>query len=232
MNTSFRQHLMRHLGALSLLTASGAVAPAVALADIPATVLDDAANDMAEDVDASDTDRLALLRLIASDARPQVRAGVADAVGRLSRADSAQVEELLMTLASDKSSEVGVAAAMALATHLRRLHPLSQMAITAGWATSADRGHRLALAQALGAQGRVFLADMALEVLSMDDDRRVRREAVQSIERRYLEAPEVYRPLLERLTGHADRRTRSIARRALGQLRSSGQLPPSTSDMS
>ncbi len=219
MVSSLRQHLFRHLGAISMLAATGAVAPAVALADIPDDILSDATADGLDEIDCSDEDRLALLRLLASDARPQIRAGAADGMTRLGKVDPAQVEALLLQLAQDDWSEVRLASALALASHLSAVSPLGQLEVVAGWATDDHPGPREALAHALSSSRPVFLADMALEVLAADRQPEVRRAAVQAIRNRVAEAPASYRRILEARSHDADRRVRHAARRGLVESR-------------
>jgi len=207
-----RQHLFRHLGTISLLAASGAVSPALALADIPTDLLGDATTDGFDDVDASDEDRLALLSLLASDARPQIRANAADATLTLGNVDPVQVEALLLRLAKDDWPEVRLAAAVAMANHLTDMQPLGQVGVVAAWATEDHPGPREALAHALSHSRPVVMADMALEVLAADSKPEVRRAAIGAVRARSLEAPETYRRILAARPQDPDRRVRRAAR--------------------
>jgi hypothetical protein len=210
MNASLRQSLLKHLGAIAL--TCGLMDPAPLLLQIPVEWVSEVVEEPG-DVEWNASDRLSLLRLLSHDARTAVRSRVAESVGEHAEVLRAERVELTRALARDPSERVRSAASESLAAVLRSAPPIERVELVCSWASSDDWRDRAAIARALRHSTPVPLADVAIEVLAVDERDEVRLAAVEAAERHYDESAEQYRRIAMRRVSDPERHVRRLARR-------------------
>jgi HEAT repeat protein len=203
--------------ALSLvLTAS--TASAAALYDLPTEVLCELIEE-AEATESGHPQKARVLSLLHADARPTVRAQVAQAMGSLWPDAGASAAAELRRLSRDASDNVRISAAVGLARAIERATPPERIDLVCSWALSSDADERLALARALTWATPVFVADLVLQQLAQDEVANVRAAALAAVARHFHENSAVYTAIVSECENDADANVRRIAQAMLKRAR-------------
>lgn len=208
MRVSTGIHWLKRVAATSLVVASGTTAGGIS-AETLEELIDEAEGGACADGDCSH-----VLRLLAHDSRPAVRAVVAEAAGMLAAEHVEGALALLRELARDDSSYVRAAAALGLSRTIERVQPARRIEVVCEWALSGDARERAAIARALAAPTPVLVTDLVLEQLAVDPDSNVRSLALEAAAAHFHQAPDAFR----RLAVEALRDDSSGVRRAAEQV--------------
>jgi hypothetical protein len=216
MRSRVRRRLFARIAASSIALGASGSAAAAELAKLPEDLLSDVIEEV-EAGPAADGERQRVLRWIASDARPFVRAHAATAAGALWPEQREQTLELLRDLACDRSEVVRTAAAAGLARLVRRASPVERIQVVCEWAVSDQPSLRAAIARALVSPTPAFVTDLAIESLAGDADPEVRALALTAAAAHFEEAPQHYRGVAEKLANDEARAVRRVARAILAR---------------
>jgi hypothetical protein len=206
-----RQTLLKRIAAASLSLGAGAAAAVQNLEDVPVDLLGELVDDAGTEA-LEVNDRVLMLRLLARDSRPAVRATVAGALPPLYRCAPDESVGLLRLLASDGSADVREAVTAALSEVVKRAAPVDRVEIVCSWALSEDARARAAIARVLTARIPVLVTDLAIEQLVHDRDPEVRRFAALAARAHEDEDRARYGALLARLETDEQAGVRDAAR--------------------
>jgi HEAT repeat protein len=123
-----------------------------ALQQVPQQVLDEMVGDVTELAELADSSTVRVMRLLAHDAREDVRARVASVIGDVESSQLLSLEEreaTLKLLAGDPHPLVRCKTSKALAAWFGQLEPLRYAEVVCEWSLSRNRYVRATLAQAL-----------------------------------------------------------------------------------
>lgn len=218
MRARLRRSLFAQLAAMSVALGPDNSAAAEKLESFPEEVLSEAIEE-AESEGISPEERARVIRWIASDARPFIRAQAAAAAATLWPARPSDTLELLRSLASDRADVVRSAVGTGLSRVLAQAPPVDRIQIVCEWTTSADPAVRVAVARALASPTPVFVGDLAIECLAADPKAEVRTAALLAAAAHFEEAPTHYAAIAQRLATDPERGVRRIARGVLGSMR-------------
>jgi hypothetical protein len=171
----FFQKVIRSLALLAA-TSGGGASVAAELEAIPESEIEAIAVDERIERWRPD-DRRALMRLLASDARPGVRLSLVEQVARCPLPLAEPDEDWLQALAADPSPVVRGELASRLRVLLERATALERMRIATGWSVSPDAAVRLAIARALDGRLEILGARTVLAHLAADPVPEVRLAA-------------------------------------------------------
>jgi HEAT repeat protein len=154
----------------------------------------------AERLARNDEDCVQVLRTLARDERPAVRALLAAAAGTLSSDGAPAAIHLLRELARDPSSHVRGAVALGVARRIARATPAERIELVCEWALSRNACERAAIARALVWPTPVLVTDLVVQQLAQDESAEVRMLALQAAAAHAHQDPTTYRRIaVERL---------------------------------
>jgi hypothetical protein len=172
----------------------------------------------AERLARSDKDCVRVLRTLARDERPAVRALVAEAAGTLSPEGAPAAIHLLRELARDPPSHVRGSVALGVARRIARASPAERIELVCEWALSRDACERAAIARALVCPTPVLVTDLVVQQLAQDESAEVRTLALEAAAAHAHQDPTAYRRIaIERLDDPAAE-VRRAAEDVLAQL--------------
>jgi HEAT repeat protein len=200
MMAGVRRRAAAPLTAVSLILATASSAGAASLFDspteVPCDLIDDAEDDIAT-----------------------VRARTAEAMGSMWPEASPSAADELRRLARDSSDNVRLSAAVGLARAIERASAPERIDLVCTWALSEDVDERLALARALTWSTPVFVADLVLEQLALDESPKVRAAALAAVARHFHENSSAYVRIASQCTEDHDPSVRQLARALMKRAR-------------
>lgn len=210
-------HAVMRLTALSLVLTAG-TASAATLCDIPTEVLCEMIDEAAA-TERGNPQKARVFSLLRADARPAVRAEVAQAMGSLWPEPGPAAAAELRLLSRDESDSVRISAAVGLARAIERSSAPERIDLVCSWALSTEPDERLALARALTWATPVFVADLVLQQLAQDETATVRAAALAAAARHFHENSAVYTDIVSQCENDSDPNVKRIARAMLKRAR-------------
>ena len=210
MGTASRLQWLRRVAATSALIMGGTAA-------ISPRALDELLEE-AERLVEDEADCLGVLHVLARDPRPALRALVAEAAGTISDPHSRPALQVLRGLAHDSSARVRAAVSRGLARWLERSTPAERIELVCEWALSRAVQERAALAAAIAGRTPLFVTDLVIEQLALDDSAEVRALALKAALTHASDAPSAYRRIARERLSDPDAAVRSVAESLLARL--------------
>jgi hypothetical protein len=207
------QGILKYLALVASTSTAADGTPTQYLERVPENVIESAIDDVLLEPRWNEPDRLALLRLLASEERESLQARL---VHTFAESRSEKLEAALDRLANDRLEVVRHMATEVLRLRLTNAKDAEKLAIASDWALAPVAGKRLALSRVLS-DTRLPYEDLMLDLLLEDNARSVREAAFYALERRLLEgkdAPALL-SLVERQAYQQDRSLRKRARKLM-----------------